>query len=167
MKRTVFTFITLLIIGSVSLNAQEKKKSPPMSAEGKIGETTISINYHAPSVRGRTIFGGLEAWGKVWRAGANEATTMEFSNDVTIGGKDLPAGKYAFFVKPMEDGNWEAIFNSEAKQWGVYNMDADKNVLVLGVKAEDIDNKEVLEYSISDGMIHLAWADKRISMKVE
>lgn len=167
MKRTAFAIIALLFIGSMNLQAQEKKKSPPMAAEGKIGETMISINYHAPSVRGRTIFGGLEAWGKVWRAGANEATTIEFSNDVVVGGQDLAAGKYAFFVKPMEDGNWEAIFNTEAKQWGAYNMNSDNNALVLPVKAEDIENKEVLEYSIKDGMIHLEWADKRISMSVK
>lgn len=167
MKKTVFVIIALLFIGSMNIQAQEKKKSPPMSAEGTIGDTEISINYHAPSVRGRVIFGELEPWGKIWRAGANEATTIEFSSNVMVEGQDLEAGKYAFFVKPMEDGNWEAIFNSEAKQWGAYNLDPEKNVLVLKVKAKDIDNKEMLEYSIKDGMIHLEWANKRISMNVE
>ncbi len=166
MKKLVPFFIGLLLISGLSLQAQEKKKSPPKTTEGKVGETTIVINYHSPSVRGRTIFGGLEEWGKVWRAGANEATTMEFSQDVNLNGQKLEAGKYAFFVRPVNDDDWELIFNSEAKQWGAYNMDPEKNVLVLKVKPVQIENKEELTYSISDGMVHLEWADTRVSFLV-
>lgn len=151
----------------ITLNAQNKKKSPPQTATGKVGETTITINYHSPSVRGRQVFGELEAFGKVWRAGANEATTIEFDKDVTINGKKLKAGKYAFFTTPMEKGDWPIIFNSEHKQWGAYNLDQSKNVLESTAKVSKIEHTEMLTYSISNGMIHLDWATTRISFEIK
>ena len=156
-----------LMLGSLGINAQENAKSPAQTAEGMVGETKITINYHAPSVRGRVVFGELEKFGKVWRAGANEATTIEFSNDVMINGKALKAGTYAFFTTPTEKGDWPIIFNSVAEQWGVYKLDASKNVLESKAKTSKIDSVEMLKYSVSDGMIHLQWSTTRISFKVK
>lgn len=166
MKKIIPIILGLFIISGTSL-AQEKRKSPAQTVTGKIGDTEITINYSAPSVNGREIFGGLEPYGKVWRAGANEATTIEFSKDVKINGKTLKAGKYAFFTTPMENGDWPIIFNSEHKQWGAYKLDASKNVLESTAKATEIESKELLTYSISDGMIHLEWSTTRISFAVE
>src|SRR4051812_48838821 len=80
----------------------EPKPSPAATATGKIGAADVTVNYSSPGVKGRKIFGGLEPYDKVWRAGANEATTVEFSKAVTVEGKALPAGKYGFFLIPSE-----------------------------------------------------------------
>lgn len=167
MKKLSVVLAFVLIGSGLMLNAQEKKKSPAQTVKGKIGETTITINYSAPSVRERAVFGELEKFGKVWRAGANEATTIEFSADVKINGMKLKAGKYAFFTTPTEEGSWPIFFNSEHKQWGAYKLDATKNVVESEAAASKIEHTEMLTYSISDGMIHLSWATTRISFNVE
>ncbi len=167
MKKLSMILAFVMIAGSFAVNAQEKKKSPAKTVEGKIGDTEITINYHAPSVRDRQVFGELEKFGKIWRAGANDATTIEFSTNVKINGMNLKAGKYALFATPMEEGNWPIILNSEHKQWGAYNLDKSKNVIESEATVSKIEHTEMLTYSISDGMIHLSWANTRISFKVE
>lgn len=170
MKKIALTFLSLLLIGGSTLFAQEDKSqrpSPPMTATGMIGETKVTIDYSSPSVKGRDIYGGLVKYGKTWRAGANEATTMEFSNDVMVNGQSLSAGKYAFFVIPMESGDWKIIFNKEAQQWGAYKHDASKDALNTGAKTSKIDNVEKLTYSVDGNMVHLDWATTRLSFEVK
>lgn len=166
MKSLAFALICSLII-SLPTVAQEKRKSPPKTVENTIGDLTVSINYSSPAVKGRTIFGDLEPWGNIWRAGANEATTIEFSEDVTINGEELAAGKYAFFIIPNESSDWTLIFNTEAKQWGAYKLDESKDALRIDVKHEEVDNVENLEYKISDdGMVSMEWATSRVGFKI-
>ena len=74
-----------------------------MEATANVGDVAVKVNYSAPSVKGRTIFGDLIQYGKVDRFGANEATTIEVSGDVTIEGQALAAGKYSVFSIPGED----------------------------------------------------------------
>lgn len=146
-------------------NAQESK-SPAKELVGKVNGIGVEIKYCAPSVRDREIFGELVPFDKVWRAGANDATTIMFSNDCIVEGKKVKAGTYAFFVTPKEDGKWDIMLNSEAKQWGAYKMDAKKNVLVTSVEAVDADNQEQLTYSVTEDGIQLHWADKLIDFTV-
>ncbi len=164
MKKITIVLASIFFFVGFNLKAQ---KSPPQTTEGTIGDAKITINYNAPSVKGRVVFGELEKFGTVWRAGANEATTMEFSKDVKINGKKLKAGKYAFFTTPMEKRDWPFMLNSEPEQWGVYKLDQSKNVIESEAKVTSIDSVEMLRYSISDGMIHLEWSTTRISFKVE
>lgn len=170
MKKFNLLLIGFLMLGGLQLSAQEDKSdrpSPPRTEEGKIGDVAVTIEYSSPSVKGREVFGGLEKYGKVWRAGANEATTIEFSEDVMINGEELPAGKYAFFVTPMKEGDWTIYFNTESKQWGAYNKDDSKDALVTEASTSEIDNVEMLTYTIEDNMIHLDWATTRLSFEVE
>ncbi|MCJ7932495.1 MAG: DUF2911 domain-containing protein [Chryseobacterium sp.] len=106
MKTMIKSATMLFAAMTISVNAfaQDTKKpaSPPATATGKIKDATITIAYSSPSVKGRTIWGGLEAYDKVWRAGANEATTFETDKDITVQGKKLPAGKYSFFLIPKK-----------------------------------------------------------------
>lgn len=92
------TMVLAAMTISVNAFAQDTKKpaSPPATATGKIKDATITIAYSSPSVKGRKIWGGLESYDKVWRAGANEATTFETDKNITVQGKPLPAGKYSF-----------------------------------------------------------------------
>ena len=97
------------------------QKSPRLEAKGAVNGTQIVIDYGAPSVKGRTVWGGLEKYGQVWRAGANENTTVSFDKDVKLNGKTIAAGKYGFLLSQMKVGEWVAIFNKKNDAWGAYS----------------------------------------------
>jgi hypothetical protein len=126
-----------LTLSSTSIQAQEKSQrpSPQVSAGDNMGETKISINYGSPAVKGREIWGKLVPYGKVWRTGANEATTFDITSDVKVNGQLLPAGRYALFTIPGEE-EWTVIFNKDTDQWGAYNYKQDNDALRISVKPE-------------------------------
>ncbi|MDG4654364.1 DUF2911 domain-containing protein [Chryseobacterium arthrosphaerae] len=170
MKTIIKSAAILMAVMTVSVNAfaQDTKKpaSPPATATGKIKDATITINYSSPSVKGRTIWGGLEAYNKVWRAGANEATTFETDKNITVQGKPLPAGKYSFFLIPKESGTWTAIFNKEPKQWGAYKYEESKDALRVDVKTKALPaTQENLVYKINSNGFTMDW--DKISVPVE
>ena len=145
----------------------DAQTSPRKQAEGEVYETKIVIDYGAPSVRERVIWGGLEDYGVVWRAGANENTTMSFSEDVIIGGEELPAGKYGFFIIPEEEGDWVVIFNNRNADWGAYKYDEDEDALRLEITPEWTDeNQEELTYYISENQIVFAWEKVKLSIPI-
>lgn len=148
-------------------NAQDKPKSPPETATGKINGATIQIKYGSPSVRGRKIWGELVPFDKVWRAGANDATTFETDKDLTIEGAKLPAGKYSFFVIPNEK-ECVIIFNTESKQWGAYKYDEKKDQLRVKVKAKMASTSvEKLIYAINSNDVVLSWDNWNIGFKIK
>ncbi|RZJ70403.1 DUF2911 domain-containing protein [Flavobacterium sp.] len=153
-KTAIALFVTLL---ATTMNAQDKPKSPAETASGKIGKATVTINYGAPSVRDREIWGKLVPFGEVWRAGANDATTFETDNALTIDGKELPAGKYSLFVIPEKDQTATVIFNKESKQWGAYKYDASKDALRVKVKAAESAKTEQLTYKVNAKGFALSW----------
>jgi len=167
MKNLALAFIGTLLI-CLPTFAQEKRASPARSAEMRWGDLSLKINYSSPSVKGRTIFGELEPWGKVWRAGANEATTMELSKDAMINGEKLAAGKYAFFIIPNEGSEWVLIFNKVHEQWGAYKYDKGQDALRINVSPEQIDNVESLTYRISDaGEVNMEWSTTRVGFTIK
>jgi hypothetical protein len=113
--------LTSLTIFSASSGAQQDKSarpSPPAKAECKLaGGKTITIDYSSPRMKGRKIFGELVPYGKVWRAGANEATTFVTSADLHIGGTAVPEGNYTIFVIPNAD-KWTLIISRKTGEWG-------------------------------------------------
>lgn len=150
----------LCLATSTSVFAQKKKpKSPPMEAKATVNEADITINYGAPSVRGREVWGKLVSYNAVWRTGANEATTFTTNKDIMVEGKALAAGKYALFTIPKKDGTWTIIFNSVANQWGAYNYDEGKDILRVDVKALPNDTMtEMMKFDISEeGKVVLMW----------
>ena len=168
MKKISTLLVAFLMIAGLTVHAQgEKPKSPPMETKGKIGAAEVVINYSSPATRDRAIYGELVEYGKVWRAGANEATTMKFSSAVTINGTKLAAGTYSFFVIPKEEGSWEIMFNKEAKQWGAYKLDRSKDALVSESETSKIDKVENLTYVIEGNHIHLDWDTTSLSIKVD
>ncbi|KAK0349278.1 hypothetical protein LTR94_033799, partial [Friedmanniomyces endolithicus] len=137
-----------------------------MTATGKIKDADITINYSSPSVKDRKIWGDLVPYDKVWRAGANEATTFETSKDITVQGKKLPAGKYSFFLVPKASGAWTAVFNKEPKQWGAYKYDQAKDALRVDVNAKTLKTKqEALVYKLNKHGFTMDW--DQISVPVE
>jgi hypothetical protein len=154
--KTKITFLFAFFI-AIAGNAQEKKASPAETAKGTINGAEITINYGSPSVKGRTIWGGLVPYGKVWRAGANEATTFETSKKITIEGKELPAGKYSFFIIPEKESA-VIIFNTEAKQWGSNKYDEKKDQLRVTVKPSATKTStEKLSYSLDSKGLSIKW----------
>ncbi|MBA2498359.1 MAG: DUF2911 domain-containing protein [Chitinophagaceae bacterium] len=152
--------------------AQDKanRPSPPVTVTQTLKNGAIvTINYGQPSVKGRTIGKDLEPMeGKIWRTGANEATTFEVDRDVEIEDQKLPAGKYALFT--MKNGeDWTIIFNKTWNQWGAYNYkEADD---ALRVKVENEDTKEFAEklsFMIEkDGEVKLMWGNHLVEFEIE
>ncbi|MBC7844942.1 MAG: DUF2911 domain-containing protein [Flavobacterium sp.] len=164
-KKIYLLFMAFLTITFV--NAQNKPASPAASATSKINGATISINYSSPSVKGRAIWGELIPFNKVWRAGANDATTFETDKELTIEGKKLPAGKYSFFVIPNEKES-VIIFNKEAKQWGAYKYKEAEDQLRVTVKQQMADSStESLVYNITKNSIVLSWEKWNIPISVK
>ena len=133
-------FVTALLFGVATVAAAQmsmsddkaKRPSPPANAECKFSDgKTIKIDYSSPRVKGRKIFGAasdqaLVPYGEVWRTGANEATTFVTGANVTVGGKDVPAGSYTIFTVPSAD-KWTLIINKKTGEWGIpYKYEADE-----------------------------------------
>jgi len=99
--------------------------SPPATAMVELNGKQVGIHYNSPRMRGRKIFGGLVPYGKVWRTGANPATTLKTDTNLMIGGANVPAGTYTLYTLPSE-GTWKLIINKQTGQWGtVYHEDQD------------------------------------------
>lgn len=115
-------FILLLFVASITFSVNAQIITPQPSTSQKIsqtiGLTDVTLEYSRPSMRGRTIFGGLVPYDKTWRTGANASTKITFSESVTIGGKELKAGTYAIYTKPSLD-SWEVYFYSDSSSHGV------------------------------------------------
>jgi hypothetical protein len=142
--------------------------SPRKEMTGTIGENTIKVNYGSPSVKGRQILGNLIPYGEIWRMGANEATTIELTQDIKIQGKELAAGKYAVFTQAEEKGNWTVIFNSESEQWGHYKHDADKDVLRVEATAETRDEaSETMDFVMEGNNLVMIWEKVALPLAIE
>jgi hypothetical protein len=165
-------FLCAFLVSSIAL-AQGGKTipSPRDSVSGTIAGSSIKINYGSPSVRGRKIFGGLEPYGKIWRAGANMMTTFETSKDITVEGKNLPAGKYSLFATPGAT-EWTIIFNSVNNQWGIKNDgsandDPSKDVLVVKVDAKQTKFTERMAFKIYETGFALVWENTEVPVMVK
>lgn len=121
-------------IGMSMMHAQLKTPAASPSAKftQEVGLTTITLEYSRPSMKGRAIFGDLVPMDKMWRTGANKNTMITFSTDVTVGGKDLKAGTYAIFTKPMND-KWEVYFYTDTNNWGTPDNWDDSKVAAMAM----------------------------------
>jgi len=106
------------LAASVVLAQAQQYTSPAATTTAAFGDKQIRISYHAPSMHGRQIFGGLVPYGKVWRAGANQATLLHTDLDLTIGGVAVPKGDYSLYILP-EENQWTLIINTQTGQWGI------------------------------------------------
>ncbi|PYQ53189.1 MAG: hypothetical protein DMF59_02520 [Acidobacteria bacterium] len=135
-----------------------------------VGFTDITITYSRPGVKGRQIWGGLVPYDKVWRTGANEATTIAFSDDVTINGQPLPKGTYSLHTIPGKD-EWTIVFNTTANQWGSFNYDPAKDALRVKAKPHGDEFHEWLTFEIPDvspdsANIAIKWANLAVPFTV-
>ena len=161
-----------LAIFTLTASAQggdkSKRPSPPAKASQTLESgAVISIDYSQPSVKGRTIGKDLEPTaGKVWRTGANEATTFTVNRDVKIEGQELKAGKYTMFTIPGED-EWTLIFNKQTGQWGT-RYDEAQDALRVKVKPTKAPSfTEKMTFTQTDGGINLMWGDTAVRFGVQ
>jgi hypothetical protein len=152
MKRK-FNLVVLLAFLCMAANAQEVKfpaldPSPADIAyfplnfankpkKGDNAAPLIKVIYSRPSAKGRVIFGTLEAYGKVWRVGANESTEIRFFKPATVGGKKIPAGTYSLFAIPNAD-KWVIIINKQTDRWGAYVYDETLDVARVEVPVKPL-----------------------------
>jgi hypothetical protein len=144
------------------------KKSIKSMAFAVVKDDSIIINYHSPGVRKRIIWGGLVPLDEVWVTGAHDATTIEFPTSVLIGGKTIPAGKYAFFTIPGKD-EWTIIINSNWHQHLATEYDEKDDIVRINVKPKKNDHTERLQYFIDatdegKGKIAVAWEKLRVEV---
>ena len=136
----------------------------------RIGITDITIDYSRPQVRGRKIFGKVEAYGQVWRAGANENTVIEFTDPVTIEGQALGKGMYGLHMVPGE-ATWVVIFSKNHTSWGSFTYDQAEDALRVAVQPEAAENQESLSYDFDDpkpdsAVITMRWEKVAVRFKV-
>lgn len=143
--------------------------SPGSCSAYALGDGRLEVQYGAPSVREREIFGALVPYGEVWRTGANEATTFSTTEDLLVAGDTLAAGTYGLFTLPTE-GEWAVIFNAVSDQWGAFEYDEGQDVLRVAATPEATAAPvERLAITFEDGpdggaMLVLAWADTRVAV---
>ena len=139
--------ITLLLAVPAVAQVKYPQASPHAVLTQTVGNTDVTIDYHRPSVKGRAIWGALVPYGSVWRTGANEATTISFSDDVTIDGKPLPKGTYSLHTIPGPN-EWTIIFNKVAKQWGSFTYKAEEDALRVTAKPHAAPMTEAMEFAV-------------------
>ena len=139
----------------------------------RVGITDITINYHRPLVGGRKVFGpgSAQAYGQVWRAGANENTTIEFTTDVTVEGKPLAKGIYGLHMIPGET-DWTVIFSKNSTSWGSFTYDQAEDALRVTVKSHPAEMEEALAYDFdnvkaNEATIVLRWEKVAVPVHVE
>jgi len=147
------------------------QKSPKATVSQVVGTCTVTIEYHRPRVRNRSIWGELVPFGEVWRTGANEATTISFSQAVKVSGHSVPEGKYALFTIPGRD-KWAVILNRRHQQMGAFEYNLSEDVLRFDVRPVATTFTEYLTFEIypagdSSAYVDLDWERLRVYFLVE
>lgn len=171
---TALLIFALLSFTALSAAAQDRdnseaRASPNARVAQTIGTTQVTMHYGRPGVKGREVFGGLVPWDEVWRAGANEPTTITFSDDVQVEGQSLEAGTYNLFIRPSESGAWDAIFTTQV-DWGTM-YDQATPVLEVSVSPEAAPAQEWLMYrfenlSETSAELVMHWAETRLPITI-
>lgn len=175
----------LLLTSSMNIFAQLNlpRASQQASVSQRVGITDITINYSRPSVNGREIWGKLVPYGMnnlgfgtateaPWRAGANENTTITFTDDVMIDGKDIKAGTYGFHVVVKPDDKATIILSNDSQSWGSFFYDKDQDALRADVATQEVPFRELLTYEFNtvtptSATVSLIWGKKEIPFTIE
>ncbi|WP_375238891.1 DUF2911 domain-containing protein [Aurantibacter sp.] len=172
-KLILLAVIALSSCISVQAQIETPQPSPAQKMEQKVGLTDVTLEFSRPSMKGRTIFGDLVPFDKMWRTGANKNTMITFSSDVTIGGKEVKAGSYAIFTTPGKT-SWDIIFYSDTSNWGTpQKWDEAKVAAKISVKPQVMPFKvETLTMSFDNltnnsAVLSLLWENTMIDVKFE
>lgn len=171
MKKVFLAFLLIPFIVDVQAQLQLPAPSPKATVSQTVGLTDISIEYSSPGVKGRNIWGELVPYNEVWRAGANAPTTITFSNDVTIEGKNVPKGTYSLFIRPVQNGDWTVMLNKNAAAGVGDRKEADDVVKINAKPVQQNTKRERLAYSIADfddnkAVVNMEWDNMRLPFTV-
>jgi hypothetical protein len=171
MNRLVLSISLLLSTAASAQTIDLPRPSPNAKVSQTVGLTDISVDYSSPAVRGRKIWGGVVPYGQVWRAGANAATKVTFSKDVSIGGTAVPTGSYALLVIPNAKGPWTVILSKDpnASQFAYKKED---DLLRVDVKPQPAPMRERLAYAVEDftndaAYLTLNWEKEQLRVPVK
>ncbi len=147
----------------------EDRPSPLRTEEGTIGDKNVTVQYGAPSVKDRVVWGDIVPYNEVWRTGANEATFVDFPEDVQVEGQPLSAGKYSLFTIPQQSGAWTVIFNSEWNlEHGHFQYKEENDVLRVEATPEKVnDHQEQLTIAIESPGIVVRWEKVRLPIAIQ
>jgi len=149
--------------------AQRGDDAERLSKNGKtqavIDGIEVTVEYGRPSIKNRKIWGGLVPYDRIWRTGADEATTVVVAADVLVEGQALPAGLYSLFTIPGEE-DWIMVFNTVSEQWGAFNYDESKDALRVTVTPRPADFVESLEFQIEGSDIVMRWGELAVPVRI-
>jgi hypothetical protein len=165
------TFLLLFGITAFAQDLRTPRPSPDATVSQYVGVTEIIIDYSSPGVKERKIWGGLVPYGEIWRTGANEVTSITFSDAVKVNGSELDAGTYGIHTLPNED-EWEIIFSKDTEVDGSSTYDETKDALRLRVKPEEHHFMERMTFLFTDVTdntvnVNLVWENLKVSFVVE
>jgi hypothetical protein len=173
MKKIIIVLSVFIVNYLVEAQVKTPQPSPKSTITQVVGLTNVEISYSRPSAKGRDVFNNLVPFGKLWRTGANENTTISFSDDVVIDGKKLAKGKYSIFTTPRAD-NWEVVFYTGTDNWGnPENWDESKVALKTVVKSEQndrfIESFTIGINNLDNNFAHLeiSWEKTIVAIKFE
>ncbi len=167
--------ISMLLLSAFTLKAQQiqmPQASPAAKISQKIGLADVTVEYSRPSTKGRKIFGELVPYGEVWRAGANAATIITFSTDVTIEDRDVPAGSYALYAIP-DKNQWTIILSKNTKLWGAVGYSKEDDLIRFDVKpgktGQKYETMEINFVNMTDTGADLAikWENTRVRFHID
>jgi hypothetical protein len=173
MKKILITAALVFTFALTDAQVRTPQASPHALIEQNVGLSDVKIDYSRPSARGRSVYGELVPFGKLWRTGANANTIITFSDDVVISGKTLPKGQYALYTLPKAD-SWDIIFYADTNNWGLpEKWDDKKEVLRATVKPEFLSrNVETFTIGVNGldndfAYLELAWEKTMVALKFE
>jgi len=135
MKNLILTLFTICLLNPLFAQIKTPQPSPTCTIQQTVGVTDVSITYSRPGAKGRTIFGDLVPYNKMWRTGANKATAISFSNDIIVDKYKLKKGTYSLFTIPGES-EWTVMLNSDTELWGAGDYNKEKEVISFKVESE-------------------------------
>jgi hypothetical protein len=173
MRKQIVVLTSLLLAFTVLAACQDKGKrpSPPAQAQCKFSDgKTITVDYSSPRAKGRKIFGALVPYSEVWRTGANDATTFVSDANMSVGGKDVPAGSYTIFTVPNAD-KWTLIINKKTGEWGIpYKYEADELARVdmkVSSTSAPVENFTIALASMGGSCtLSLSWENTQASVSI-
>jgi hypothetical protein len=170
-KQSALVSVFFLTVTLFAYTQDKAPASPPAHAQCQFPDgKTVKIDYSSPRMKGRKIYGGLVPYGQVWRTGANDATTFVADANLTVGGKDVPAGSYTIFTVPNPD-KWILIINKKTGEWGIpYKYQSDELArldMTVTKLAAPVENFTIDFDQTGDSCtLHMDWENTRATVQI-
>jgi hypothetical protein len=175
MKKNIAFLLATMLLATVACaqhggGDKSKRPSPPASASCKFTDgKSIAVDYSSPRAKGRKIYGDVVPLGKVWRTGANEATTFETTANLSIGSLAIPAGKYTMYTIPGEK-SWKLIINKQTGQWGTEydeKQDLGRADMEVSKTSGPVENFAISFHEMGKGChIYMDWENTRATVEI-